>query len=109
MHHGITVLAASALFFSLGTSVLASDMTDCTYKGKVAGKTATIVVKGGQPVSYKWGSYKAKKVYKASNIIHIDQAVIENLKVGATQSGKAAFQGDFVLNGKTTKLTMACS
>ncbi len=108
MHQGITVLAASAILFTLGMPAIAGDMTDCTYKGNIGGKTATIQVKGGEPVSYRWGSYKAKKVSLKDSTISIDQARIENLKVGATQSGKAAFQGKFVFNGRSEDVTLIC-
>lgn len=108
MHRGINVLSASAMVFALGAPAIAGNMTDCTYTGDISGKTATIEVKGGEPVSYKWGSYKTKKVSQRGNTISIDQAAIENLKVGVTQSGKAAFQGKWKFNGRSADVTFIC-
>ncbi|RKE97885.1 hypothetical protein [Sulfitobacter guttiformis] len=108
MRLGIIVSAASAVLLALAVPAMASELSNCAYKGNVSGKTATILVQGGQPVSYKWGSYKAKNVSMTGNVISIDQAVIENLKVGATQSGKAAFQGKWQFKGQGQDVTFIC-
>ena len=108
MYRGIFTVAAITTLSALAAPVSAGDMTDCKYTGSVAGKTATIVVEGGEPVSYKWGSYTAKTVSMSGNKISIDQAAIENLSIGKTQSGKAAFQGDWKFKGNSSKVTFTC-
>jgi hypothetical protein len=108
MFKGLNILAISATIFALTAPAMAADLPDCTYKGKIGGKTATIVVKGGQPVSYKYGSYSTKKVSMEGSTISIDQAAIENLSVGATQSGKAAFQGKWQFSGRSSDVTFIC-
>ena len=108
MFRGIKTMAISATVFALAMPAMAADLPDCTYKGKIGGKTATIIVKGGQPVSYKWGTYNAKTVSMAGSTISIDQAAIENLSIGATQSGKAAFQGKWQFNGSSSDVTFVC-
>lgn len=108
MNKVCTALTASAMLLALGLPATAADMTDCNYKGVIGGKTATIKVKGGQPMSYNWGSYNAKSVSLKGTTISIDQAKIENLKMGATQTGKAAFQGKFLFNGESSDVTFIC-
>lgn len=72
-------------------------LTDGTYTSFADGQTATIVVRGGQPVSYRWGSYTASRVSMRGNRITIDQAQL-NLASMTTNS----FSGTFVLRGERT-------
>ncbi len=108
MQRKINILAASATLIVLAAPALAGNMTDCTYTGNISGKTATIVVQGGDPVSYRWGTYNAKNVYREGNTITVDKANLANLSVGATQSGKPAFQGDWRYKGRNENVTFIC-
>ncbi len=108
MHRGIIISAASAALFMLASPVVAQAMADCTYTGLIAGKTAYIVVQGGEPVSYRWGSYKEKNVYREGNTIFVDKGALANLSVGATQSGKPAFQGNWRYKGSNDNVTFIC-
>jgi hypothetical protein len=107
MKNNFTILVVCA--FSIAFSATnAAAMTDCTYAGSISGKTAVIVVRGGEPVSYQWGGYKARKVSQSGSTILIDQARIENVRAGATQAGKAAFQGKWNFNGNSSDVTFIC-
>ncbi|SEN54898.1 hypothetical protein SAMN04488077_12022 [Roseovarius tolerans] len=108
MSRGSNILAASAALFALAAPAVAGNMADCTYKGSISGKTATIVVQGSEPVSYRWGNYNAKKVSQDGNTIYIDAATLANLSVGATQSGKPAFQGVWRYKGNNENVTFIC-
>lgn len=108
MYRGIFTVAAIATLSALAAPVGAGEMTDCKYTGSIGGKTATIIVQGGQPVSYKWGSYTAKTVSMRGNTISVDQAALENLSIGKTQSGKPAFQGDWKFKGNSSEVTFTC-
>jgi len=88
--------------------VTAYAMTDCTYTATLSGKRATIVVSGGEPVSYKWGSYTATNVRRQGDAITIDNATLANLRIGQTSSGKPAFQGDWRYQGSDRPTTFTC-
>ncbi|WP_025050671.1 hypothetical protein [Sulfitobacter noctilucae] len=100
---------ACAIALTFSTPMRAAELSDCSYKGAIAGRTATIGVKSGQPVSYKWGSYRAKSVSQSGSTIVIDQASIKDVKAGATQSGKPAFQGTWDFQGKKSPVTFICN
>ncbi len=108
MRFSFNSFLAGAAVFVFTSPAAAAGMPDCTYTGKISGKTATIVVKGGEPVSYRWGSYNAKNVYRQGDIISVDKATLANLSVGATQSGNPAFQGDWRYKGSNTNVTFIC-
>lgn len=108
MHRGIITAATSATLLALAAPAAAASMTDCAYTGRILGKRATMVVKGGEPVSYKWRNYYTSKVHREGNIISVDAATLTNLTVGATQSGKPAFQGDWHYRGHSENVTFIC-
>lgn len=105
MHLGNNIFAVGVTLFALAAPAFAGNMTDCTYTSRLFGKTATIVVQGGEPVSYRWGNYTAQNVYREGNTITVDKATLANLTVGATKSGKPAFQGDWRYKGSNEKAT----
>ncbi len=102
------ILAASATLFALAAPAAAGNMTDCTYTGDISGAEATIVVQGGEPVSYRWKYYNAESVSREGNTISVDKATIANLSIGATQSGKPAFQGNWRYKGGNENVTFIC-
>ncbi|SLN14773.1 hypothetical protein ROA7450_00301 [Roseovarius albus] len=86
----------------------AESMKDCTYRANIHQKTAVIEVAGGEPVSYRWGSYNVNDVYKKGTTIYIDQAKLTDLRVGTTENGKPAFSGRWRYKGSDKPTTFVC-
>jgi len=83
------------------TAPAATQLADGTYRGALSGKTATLVVSGGQPVSYNWGDYNGKKVSLSGNTIRVDAATLRVKSASANSIG-----GIWTLRGKKLPVTL---
>jgi len=80
--------------------VPAAVVSDGTYQAVMGGQTATLTIRGGQPVSYNWGTYEANRVSIRGSVIRIDQATLT-----VTESNESQFSGRWSLGGTRLNVT----
>jgi hypothetical protein len=77
----------------------ASQLADGTYQANIGGTNAVLTIASGRPISYSYGSYRAKRLGIKGNTIAIDMARLQ-----ITGLNSKTIVGVFTLNGKSQQV-----